>query len=125
MRSTAREQKIGFADRLGSHPYVKVGDGLPYFIIIKFKTSEIGGKMKKVAIIMGSDSDLPVVKKAVDTLKSFGVPYEAHIYSAHRSPEAYREVKQFLADHPDYPPLLRNKILNAAYMLYRANENNQ
>ena len=91
MRSTAREQKIGFADRLGSHPYVKVGDGLPYFIIIKFKTSEIGGKMKKVAIIMGSDSDLPVVKKAVDTLKSFGVPYEAHIYSAHRSPEKVAE----------------------------------
>ncbi|MGN0214505.1 MAG: M1 family metallopeptidase [Muribaculaceae bacterium] len=43
------------------------------------------------------------------------------LLSNHRSPEAYREVKQFLADHPDYPPLLRNKILNAAYMLYRAN----
>ena len=47
------------------------------------------------------------------------------LLSSHRSPEAYREVKQFLADHPDYPQLLRNKILNAAYMLYRANENNQ
>ena len=43
------------------------------------------------------------------------------LLSSHRSPEAYREVKQFLADHPDYPQLLRNKILNAAYMLYRAN----
>ena len=43
------------------------------------------------------------------------------LLSSHRSPEAYREVKRFLADHPDYPPLLRNKILNAAYMLYRAN----
>ncbi len=43
--------------------------------------------MKKVAIIMGSDSDLPVVSKAIDQLKAFGVPYEAHIYSAHRTPE--------------------------------------
>lgn len=42
--------------------------------------------MKKVAIIMGSDSDLPIVKKAVDTLDSFGVPYEVHVYSAHRTP---------------------------------------
>ena len=43
--------------------------------------------MKKVAIIMGSDSDLPVVKKAADQLKALGIPYEAHIYSAHRTPE--------------------------------------
>lgn len=43
--------------------------------------------MKKVGIIMGSASDLPVVQKAVDTLKAFGVPYEAHVYSAHRTPE--------------------------------------
>ena len=42
--------------------------------------------MKKVAIIMGSDSDLPVVKKAADTLASFSVPYEMHVYSAHRTP---------------------------------------
>ena len=42
--------------------------------------------MKKVAIIMGSDSDLPVVEKAINTLKSFGVPYEVHVYSAHRTP---------------------------------------
>ena len=46
--------------------------------------------MKKVAIIMGSDSDLPVVRKAADTLKSFGVPYEMHVYSAHRTPEEAR-----------------------------------
>ena len=44
--------------------------------------------MKKVAIIMGSDSDLAVVKKAMDTLAGFGVPYETHIFSAHRTPEA-------------------------------------
>ena len=42
--------------------------------------------MKKVGILMGSASDLPVVKKAIDTLVSFGVPYEAHVYSAHRTP---------------------------------------
>ena len=42
--------------------------------------------MKKVGILMGSDSDLPVVRKAVDTLASFGVPYEVHIFSAHRTP---------------------------------------
>ncbi len=48
--------------------------------------------MKKVAIIMGSDSDLPVVSRACDTLKQFGVPCEMHIYSAHRTPE---EAKQF------------------------------
>ena len=44
--------------------------------------------MKKVAVIMGSDSDLPVVGKAIDKLKSFGVPVEAHVMSAHRTPEA-------------------------------------
>ncbi len=42
--------------------------------------------MKKVGIIMGSDSDMPIVQKAIDTLKSFGVPYEVHIFSAHRTP---------------------------------------
>ena len=42
--------------------------------------------MKKVGIIMGSDSDLPIVQKAVDTLKEFNVPYEVHIFSAHRTP---------------------------------------
>lgn len=41
----------------------------------------------KVAVIMGSDSDLPVVKKAVDRLKSFDIPVEAHVMSAHRTPE--------------------------------------
>ena len=42
--------------------------------------------MKKVGIIMGSDSDLPIVQKATDLLKSLGIPYEAHVYSAHRTP---------------------------------------
>lgn len=43
--------------------------------------------MKKVAVIMGSDSDLPVVKKAVIELKTYGVPYECHVMSAHRTPQ--------------------------------------
>lgn len=43
--------------------------------------------MKKVAIVMGSDSDLPVVEKAIDTLKEFAVPFEVHVFSAHRTPE--------------------------------------
>lgn len=43
--------------------------------------------MKKVGVIMGSDSDLPVVEKAIDKLKEYGVPYEVHVYSAHRTPE--------------------------------------
>ncbi len=47
--------------------------------------------MKKVAIIMGSDSDLPVVRKAADTLQAFGVPYETHVYSAHRTPVQARD----------------------------------
>ena len=47
--------------------------------------------MKKVAIIMGSESDLPVVQKAADTLRTFNVPYEMHIYSAHRTPEQARD----------------------------------
>ena len=47
--------------------------------------------MKKIAIILGSDSDLPVVSKAADTLKSFGVPFEVHVFSAHRTPEEAKE----------------------------------
>ena len=43
--------------------------------------------MKKVGIVMGSDSDLPILRKAMDTLTELGVPYECHIYSAHRTPE--------------------------------------
>ena len=43
--------------------------------------------MKKVAVIMGSDNDLPVVQKAIDTLQEYGVPYEVHVYSAHRTPD--------------------------------------
>ena len=47
--------------------------------------------MKKVGILMGSDSDLPIVQKAIDTLKSLEIPYEVHIYSAHRTPIEARD----------------------------------
>lgn len=46
--------------------------------------------MKKVGIVMGSDSDLPVIEKVVNVLKELDIPYEAHIYSAHRTPEEAR-----------------------------------
>ncbi len=47
--------------------------------------------MKKVGIVMGSDSDLPIIKKATDTLKELEIPFEVHIYSAHRTPEEARD----------------------------------
>ena len=47
--------------------------------------------MKKVGIIMGSDSDFPVIQKTVDTLKNLSIPFEVHIYSAHRTPVEARE----------------------------------
>lgn len=47
--------------------------------------------MKKVGIIMGSDSDLPIIEKAVNVLKSFGAEYEVHIFSAHRTPVEARD----------------------------------
>ena len=51
--------------------------------------------MRKVAIIMGSDSDLPVVRKALDTLAGYGIPAEMHIMSAHRTPA---ETARFAAE---------------------------
>ena len=47
--------------------------------------------MKKIGIIMGSDSDLPIIKKATDMLKALEIPFEVHIYSAHRTPEQARD----------------------------------
>ena len=43
--------------------------------------------MKKVGIVMGSDSDLPVIRKATDQLTALGIPFEVHVYSAHRTPD--------------------------------------
>lgn len=47
--------------------------------------------MKKVGIVMGSDSDLPILRKTMDTLSELGIPYECHIFSAHRTPEEARD----------------------------------
>ena len=74
------------ADRLGKP--VCLGWVCPYFCLME-------DVMKKIGIVMGSDSDLPIVKKAIDTLTEFGVPYEVHVYSAHRTPV---EAKEFSAN---------------------------
>ena len=47
--------------------------------------------MKKIGIVMGSDSDLPVIQKATDLLKALEIPFEVHVYSAHRSPAEARD----------------------------------
>lgn len=60
------------------------GESVPCFDRIRRFT------MKKVGIIMGSDSDLPVVEKAIDTLRAYDVPVEVHVFSAHRTPEQAR-----------------------------------
>ena len=80
MRSTAEEQGAPYvADRLGIvEPF---GFNMPIYLFWEVVT------VKKVGIVMGSDSDLPIVKKAADTLKALDIPFEAHIYSAHRSPD--------------------------------------
>ena len=72
-----------FADRLGAFD-------LFYRSIALFLYMEVI-TMKKIGIIMGSDSDLPIIQKAVDILKSFDAPYEVHIYSAHRTPVEARD----------------------------------
>jgi len=63
-----------------------MGTGLPFFYLHFYFFKE--DRMKKVAVIMGSDSDWPVVKGACQQLETFGIPYEAHILSAHRTPAA-------------------------------------
>ena len=55
--------------------------------------------MKKVGIIMGSDSDLPIVQKGIDMLKSLEIPYEVHIYSAHRTPVQARDFAVNAREH--------------------------
>ena len=50
--------------------------------------------MRKVGVIMGSDSDLPVVEKAINTLAEFGVPFEVHVFSAHRTPVQAKEFSE-------------------------------
>ena len=60
-----------------------------FFHLINTRKAQKGALfMKKVAVIMGSDSDLPVVKGAITRLKQFDVPFEVHVMSAHRTPAA-------------------------------------
>ena len=54
--------------------------------------------MKKVAILMGSDSDLPIVEKGINVLRDYGIPYEVHVYSAHRTP---KEAADFVSSARD------------------------
>ena len=65
--------------------------------------------MKKVGIVMGSGSDLPVVRKAAETLASFGVPHEVHVYSAHRTPPGRGPGRpDHIAGHRHPPEIQRN-----------------
>ena len=54
--------------------------------------------MKKVAVIMGSDSDLPIVEKGINVLRDYGIPFEVHVYSAHRTPA---EAAEFVSNAKD------------------------
>ena len=54
--------------------------------------------MKKIGLIMGSDSDLPIIQKAVNILRDFEVPYEVHVYSAHRTPAEAAEFSRNARD---------------------------
>ena len=55
------------------------------------RSRRIGVNMKKVAVLMGSDSDLPIVEKGIAVLKEYGIPFEVHVYSAHRTPKEAAE----------------------------------
>ena len=55
--------------------------------------------MRTVGIVMGSDSDLPIIKKATDTLKALDIPFEVHIYSAHRTPDEARDFARSARDN--------------------------
>ena len=78
--TTREREEIKTADRLGTLDLLAKCTSAPFCFY-----EEID--MKKIGIVMGSDSDLPIVEKAVSMLKSLGVPYEAHIFSAHRTPD--------------------------------------
>ena len=55
--------------------------------------------MKKVGIVMGSDSDLPIIRKTADTLRALDVPFEVHVYSAHRTPDEARDFARNAAEN--------------------------
>ena len=82
MWTTTVEQKCSyFADRLGTLDSDYAVSVCPFVFVYQRRLS-----VKKIGIIMGSDSDLPIVQKAVDMLKSLEIPFEIHVYSAHRTP---------------------------------------
>ena len=76
--------KVLKADRLGA--FTSYMGGKCALLVFLKKLYERKIKVKKVAIVMGSDSDVPVVSKAAQVLKELGISYEAHVYSAHRTP---------------------------------------
>ena len=55
--------------------------------------------MKKIGIVMGSDSDLPIIRKATDMLKKLDIPFEVHVYSAHRTPDEARDFARNARDN--------------------------
>ena len=92
MWSTTKEQVINdFKPTVWAHLFSLNECALFVFLVILERMFY----MKKVGIIMGSDSDLPVVEKAINTLKEFEVPFEVHVFSAHRTPV---EAKDFSAN---------------------------
>lgn len=81
------------ADRLGTLGSIfAIRTGAPFCISLnlnELKRKEL--YHEKIGIVMGSDSDLPIIQKTVDTLKSLEIPFEVHIYSAHRTPDEARD----------------------------------
>ena len=78
--------------------------------------------MKKVGIIMGSDSDLPVVEKAIKQLKELEIPFEVHVYSAHRTPELAAEFSKNAEDNGFGVIILIRKQMFSRYELVVKNE---
>lgn len=88
--STTRRKKVTISDIFAVSPgrnNPSVWVILSFFNLNGGEVPPTGGKMKKVGIVMGSDSDMPVAEKAIERLNKYGVPCEVHIYSAHRTPE--------------------------------------
>ena len=69
--------------------------------------------MKKIGIVMGSDSDLPVIQKATDTLKTLGIPFEVHVFSAHRTPDQARDFARTARIWPARSPRTRRCLSSA------------
>ena len=100
MWSTTAEQRMcrdNFrlnADRLGT--FTPTWSKCAFLCFLQFlykilQTERNYFTMKKVGIVMGSDSDLPILQKSIDTLKALEIPFEVHVYSAHRTPDEARD----------------------------------